>query len=232
MVKNAVGGNKSKKQARKNVPVSSQVGVRRIKEACEMYAAVTKIYSGKRCDIIGTDGITRACNVRGKFLKRRSGPDMLAIGSWIMVGFYEWEVRSDGQKTCDLLEIYSAIERDKLKQIETPQALGAIINIGDGVKGDCTFSNFMPDEARGGEEEDESEDDEAADVAGVDYLSSSEDDEEKPLPPAKLAPAKLAPTKLAPAKPVATKLKDLMAVKTKESLQDQMDWLSIKVDDI
>ena len=224
MVKNAVGGNKSKKQARKNVPVSSQVGVRRIKEACEMYAAVTKIYSGKRCDIIGTDGITRACNVRGKFLKRRSGPDMLAIGSWIMVGFYEWEVRSDGQKTCDLLEIYSAIERDKLKQIETPQALGAIINIGDGVKGDCTFSNFMPDEARGGEEEGEEEDEEeaAADVAGVDYLSSSEDDEEKPLPQ----------TKLAPAKPVATKLKDLMAVKTKESLQDQMDWLSIKVDDI
>jgi hypothetical protein len=142
-----------------------------------------------------------------------------------MVGFYEWEVRSDGQKTCDLLEIYSAIERDKLKQIETPQALGAIINIGDGVKGDCTFSNFMPDEARGGEEDEDEE--EAADVAGVDYLSSSEEDdiivEKKPLPPAKLTPAK----------PVATKLKDLMAVKNKESsLQDQMDWLSIKVDDI
>ena len=70
MVKNAVGGNKSKKVARKNVPTSHgmTLGVRRVKEACEMYAAVTKIYSGKRCDIIGTDGITRACNVRGKFL--------------------------------------------------------------------------------------------------------------------------------------------------------------------
>ena len=47
MVKNAVGGNKSKKQARKNVPTSHgmTLGVRRVKEACEMYAAVTKIYS-------------------------------------------------------------------------------------------------------------------------------------------------------------------------------------------
>ena len=223
MVKNAVGGNKSKKQARKNVPTSHgmTLGVRRVKEACEMYAAVTKIYSGKRCDIIGTDGITRACNVRGKFLKRRSGPDMLAIGSWIMVGFYEWEVRSDGQKTCDLLEIYSAIERDKLKQIETPQALGAIINIGDGVKGDCTFSNFtQEEEALGGEDMEEEE------AAAVDYLSSSDDEEEEK----KLLPQKPTTTTT---KPVATKLKDLMAVKkTTESLQDQMDWLAIKIDDI
>ena len=146
---------------------------------------------------------------------------MLAIGSWIMVGFYEWEVRSDGQKTCDLLEIYSAIERDKLKQIETPQALGAIINIGDGVKGDCTFSNFtQEEEALGGEDMEEEED------AAVDYLSSSDDEEEekKPLPQK--------PTTTT-TKPVATKLKDLMAVKkTTESLQDQMDWLAIKIDDI
>ena len=112
MVKNNTGGNKSKKMARKTVPTGGGgQDVRRVTDSCEMYAAITKIYSSKRCDVIGTDGKTRACTIRGKFLgRKRNGDGTIAVGAWVMIGFYDWEVRGDGSKTCDLLEVYSASE--------------------------------------------------------------------------------------------------------------------------
>jgi hypothetical protein len=143
MVKNT-GGNKSKRIARKNV--GGQTGaqeVRRVSDPCEMYAAVTKIYSSKRCDVIGTDGKTRACTIRGKFIGRKRSDGALAIGTWVMVGFYDWEVRGDGSKGCDLLEIYTPNEKEKLKQLEFHN-LAAIMNIGEleGTENEFTFSAF------------------------------------------------------------------------------------------
>ena len=144
MVKNT-GGNKSKKVARKNTGSNSgnSQEVRRVSDPCEMYAAVTKIYSSRRCDVTGTDGNTYQCNVRGKFLKNKRGNNTLVPGVWIIIGFYEWEVRGDGSKTCDLLEIYSPIEKEKLKQLEAHQ-LAAIMNIGEmeGTENEFTFSKF------------------------------------------------------------------------------------------
>ena len=153
MVKNSTGGNKGKKGARKNMGGGGGGGggggeVRRLKDANEMYAVVTKIYSGRRCDVIGTDGKTYNCNVRGKFLKgRRGGDASLVIGAWVMVGFYDWEVRADGSKNCDLLEIYTPIEKDKLRQLEG-RKLAAILYAGDmaGTEHDCTFSNFREED--------------------------------------------------------------------------------------
>jgi hypothetical protein len=178
MVQNKKGGSGGKKVARKNVGggnAGSQ-DVRRITDPGEMYAVVSKIYSNRRCDVIGTDGNTYNCNVRGKFLKGRRGNASMAIGVWLMVGFYEWEVRSDGSKNCDLLEIYTAAEKDKLRQLEG-RKLDAIMHVGDmaGTENDCTFSNFHI------EEEDEAS------------LSSDDDDDIKekkpvvamPLPPQK-----------------------------------------------
>jgi hypothetical protein len=160
MVKNSTGGNKSKKGARKNIGLNSGGGnshdVRRVNDPCEMYAAVTKIYSSRRCDVTGTDGLTYQCNVRGKFLKsKRGGNGGLAVGVWILIGFYEWEVRGDGSKTCDLLEIYTPIEKDKLKQLEAHN-LAAIMNIGEleGTENEFTFSKFKDDEEVAKKEED------------------------------------------------------------------------------
>ena len=144
MVKNT-GGNKSKKQARKNVGQIAGQAVRRAVEQGEMYAAVTKIYSSKRCEVMGADGVSRACTVRGKFIgRRRSGEGCLAPGVWIMIGFYDWEVRGDGSKSCDLLEIYTSVEKEKLKQIEPRQKLAAILSIGElaGAENEFTFSEF------------------------------------------------------------------------------------------
>ena len=148
MVKNT-GGNKSKKVARKNVVPNSNAGmmskdVRRVNDPSEMYAAISKIYSARRCDVMGSDGNTYQCTVRGKFLKgKRSGNNSIAIGAWVIIGFYDWEVRSDGKKNCDLLEIYSPAEKEKLKQFEAHN-LSAIMSIGElaGAEKEFAFSHF------------------------------------------------------------------------------------------
>ena len=162
MVQNKKGGSGGKKVARKNMGggnAGSQ-DVRRITDPGEMYAVVAKIYSNRRCDVIGTDGKTYNCNVRGKFLKGSRGNASLMVGTWLIVGFYEWEVRSDGSKNCDLLEIYTAVEKDKLRQLEG-RKLDAIMHVGDmaGTENDCTFSNFHIEEEAASSEEDIASDD-------------------------------------------------------------------------
>jgi len=180
MVKNT-GGNKSKKVARKNVGLGggNSQEVRRVSDPCEMYAAVTKIYSSRRCDVMGADGKLYQCTVRGKFLKnKRGGNNSLIPGVWVIIGFYDWEVRGDGSKTCDLLEIYTPIEKDKLKQLEAHN-LAAIMNIGEleGTENEFTFSKFK--------EMDEDETDSSEDEGG-----KKSKKEEMPMPVVVLPPAK------------------------------------------
>ena len=179
MVQNKKGGSGGKKVARKNVGggnAGSQ-DVRRITDPGEMYAVVSKIYSNRRCDVIGTDGNTYNCNVRGKFLKGRRGNASMAIGVWLMVGFYEWEVRSDGSKNCDLLEIYTAAEKDKLRQLEG-RKLDAIMHVGDmaGTENDCTFSNFHIEEEEASSSSGDDDDDDIKEKKAVVAM---------PLPPQK-----------------------------------------------
>jgi len=194
MVKNT-GGNKSKKIARKNVSYSTR-DVRRATDENEMYAAVSKIFSSQRCSVIGADGKTYQCNVRGKFLKnKRGGVGELSPGVWILIGFYDWEVRSDGSKNCDLLEIYTSVEKDKLKQIET-RYLSVLMKI-DGIDGnDLTFSNFNVNE------EESSGDDEKDNTVTVDLVDGKSDNNK------------------------------VISTYIKETIEEQMDWLSVNVNDI
>jgi hypothetical protein len=152
MVKNATGGNKSKKGARKNTLHTSTQDVRKAVDASEMYAAVIKIYSSQRCSVLGADGNTYQCTIRGKFLKNKRSGEGLINGAWILIGFYDWEVRSDGSKKCDLLEIYSNLEKDKLKQMEG-RHLAELIKIDSTDGGNCTFSNFHLEDLKEEEEE-------------------------------------------------------------------------------
>jgi len=233
MVKNTGGGNKSKKQARKNINASMAIteGVRRVNDESEMYAVVTKIYSAKRCDVVGSDGKTRQCNVRGKFLKKR-GDVSLSPGVWIMIGFYDWEVRSDGNKTCDLLEIYTSLEKDKLKQIESPTKLSAIIS-GDitatSAGKNTTSSNDNIDGVGGGGDDDnlifssfhtnnkapeniKQNEEELFTPALCSSSSSNEDEEDEQT--------------------TTYTVKDKSTQKHNESLKTHMDWLTVNVDDI
>jgi len=201
MVKNT-GGNKSKKIARKNVSYSTR-DVRRATDENEMYAAVSKIYSSQRCSVIGADGKTYQCNVRGKFLKsKRGGAGDLSPGVWILIGFYEWEVRSDGSKHCDLLEIYTSVEKDKLKQVES-RDLTVLIKI-DGIDGnDLTFSNFNVNE------EDSSGDDGEKNNTSVVNLVDENKKED-----------------------IGEKITTTSSSYKKETIEEQMDWLSVNVNDI
>jgi hypothetical protein len=203
MVKNT-GGNKSKKVARKNVSTSTVThDVRRAVDASEMYAAVAKIYSSQRCSVLGADGNTYQCTIRGKFLKNKRSGEGLVNGAWVLIGFYDWEVRSDGSKKCDLLEIYSNMEKDKLKQLET-RHLAELIKIDGSDGGNCTFSNFHLDEKKTGEE-----------------ASSSDEEDEDARVPALGSAASLAAVPV----PVIVPVK-------KETAEEQLDWLSISDRDI
>ena len=207
MVKNT-GGNKSKKIARKNVSYSTR-DVRRATDENEMYASVSKIYSSQRCSVIGADGKTYQCNVRGKFLKNKSGGGGdLSPGVWILIGFYDWEVRTDGSKNCDLLEIYTSIEKDKLKQIET-RNLSVLMKI-DG--NELTFSNFNVKEEKEKEHEEEEEVNGTNDNGSV--MNGS----------------------VINGNVINGSVIDMATIYTsshkKESIEEQMDWLSVNVNDI
>ena len=218
MVKNT-GGNKSKKIARKNVSYSTR-DVRRATDENEMYASVSKIYSSQRCSVIGADGKTYQCNVRGKFLKNKSGGGGdLSPGVWILIGFYDWEVRTDGSKNCDLLEIYTSIEKDKLKQIET-RNLSVLMKI-DG--NELTFSNFNVKEEKEKEQEEEEEE-----VNGTNDNGS--------VMNGSVINGSVINGSVINGSVINGSVIDMATIYTsshkKESIEEQMDWLSVNVNDI
>jgi len=202
MVKNA-GGNKSKKQARKTVgPPTAVQNVRYVKEAGEMYAVITKIYGGKTCQVMCDDGVSRRCTIRRKFMMSRRGDNALAVGSWLMAGLYDWEKRADGTQTCDILEVYSTGEREKLKQTVNTKILKHIMAVNNALDdnkngSEFVFSDTLADIAN------EDEDDEDGD----------EDDEVKPAP-------------IIPLKEL------LAVKNNSETVKDQLDWVHISLDDI
>jgi hypothetical protein len=71
------------------------------------------------------DGYERLCHIRGKFTGRSKRENALSQGTWVLIGLRQWdaekEFASKVSKTekniqkCDLLEIYSSSEREKLR---------------------------------------------------------------------------------------------------------------------
>ncbi len=122
MVKNA-GGNKTKGQARKFASSGPKADILRISEdICEVYAKVEKILGNGMCHVLCIDNVMRLCHIRGKFRGRGKRDNTLEIGTWTLVGLREWEQNktentksSDKLENCDLLEVYSNLDRDRLK---------------------------------------------------------------------------------------------------------------------
>ena len=128
MVRNEGGGNKMKHLARKHVNGSSQAAnkflrVSQCKE--EVYAHVLRILGNSMCLVKCFDGYERLCHIRGKFTGRSKRENALSQGTWVLIGLRQWdaekEFASKVSKTdkniqkCDLLEIYSSSEREKLR---------------------------------------------------------------------------------------------------------------------
>ena len=117
MVKNTTGGSKHKNMARKSI--GGGRGRLRTAEEGEIYAVVTKILGGPNCSVVGQDNKERMCVIRGKFrAPGRKRDNSLRAGTLILVGDRDWE-SSTSRLTCDLLEVYSDSDRDKLKNKET-----------------------------------------------------------------------------------------------------------------
>ena len=137
MVKNAAGGNKSKRFARKHAQESAVVleakNVRSVKEEGEMYAAVSKVCGSNNCLVVCSDGVSRLCMIRRKFSKGQKGDNKLSSGSWVLVGLRDWEVLESGKsQKCDLLEIFTHEEQEVLKK-NSKIDLRALNGVGDGI---------------------------------------------------------------------------------------------------
>jgi hypothetical protein len=120
MVKNTTGGNKSKGKASKNFikPVNSYL--RTAECEYELYAQVIKNLGNGMCHVqCMNDGLTRLCHIRGKFRGRGKSDNIVKNGSWLLVGIREWEHGKDPTskklQNCDLLEVYTEHEKEKLK---------------------------------------------------------------------------------------------------------------------
>jgi initiation factor 1A len=112
MVKNT-GGNKAKKFASKTFNVVVKA-TRFASVDGEVYAIVTKMMGGSICEVLCIDGNTRQCVIRRKFSGKGKRDNWLCSGKWILVGLRDWEKTSKTKETCDLLEVYSDNDKEKL----------------------------------------------------------------------------------------------------------------------
>ena len=115
--------------ARKHVNGSSQQQVNKFLRVSqckdEIYAYILRLLGNSMCMVKCVDGYERLCHIRGKFTGRSKRENALAQGTWVLIGLRQWdadkEFASKVSKTekkiqkCDLLEIYSASEREKLR---------------------------------------------------------------------------------------------------------------------
>ena len=116
MVKNTVGGNKHKGQARKFATAKPTHKLRLVEEEGEMYGQVTQMLGNGMCYVTTLTARKYLCIIRGKFRGRGKRDNLLKNGTWVLVGAREWEQAKDGAAPkCDLLEVYSDLDKEKLK---------------------------------------------------------------------------------------------------------------------
>ena len=230
MVKNSTGGNKSKKMARKNQNSKMDYEVKEVRKAMagsgEMYAVVSKLYGGRECQVMCLDGKSRRCVIRTKFSWKTKSENVLSIGVWVLVGMRDWEVRQDGTEKCDLLEVYSRAEKDKLRQVEKCNFGHLLtINTNDDDKKDELFSGKSELELEEVEEKQSSEEnnDEFV-VESTDESASEAETEEASKVAAK-------PQKKTESKQKTASLADILKSTQKLDINKDNDWM-INVDDI
>ena len=121
MVKNVTGGNKQKGQARKNITSSRQVyKLRVVEEEGEVYAQVSAMLGNGMC-YVDSEDCKLLCIIRGKFKWRGKRDNMLKKGTWVLIGLREWDtVDTNKMPKCDLLEVYTDSDKDRLKATPGP----------------------------------------------------------------------------------------------------------------
>ena len=119
MVKNTHGGSGHKKFARKHTVSKPNNRLRVALEEGEEYAIVTKMLGNNMFHCHCIDNVVRLGHIRGKFAGRGKRDNMIACGTWVLIGIREWDLdkKEVGTKLqqCDLLEVYSESDKDYLK---------------------------------------------------------------------------------------------------------------------
>lgn len=133
MVKNTHGGSGHKKFASKHFNAPKNNKLRTSEDEGEIYAIVTKMLGNGMFHCYCMDGTTRLGHIRGKFSGRGKRDNMVESGKWVLIGLREWDVPSEKNTTlskgkekekeklqqCDLLEVYSDTDKQRLKETAT-----------------------------------------------------------------------------------------------------------------
>lgn len=132
MGKNILGGGKSRKGARnRQNDTATQKATRYSNEESEVYACVTRLFGGPNCEVKCVDGKLRLCVIRSKFRGRGKRDNTLTSGTWVLIGLRDWESQTDGKlPKCDLLEVYTASDKHRLKNTVKNVAWGNLSGIG------------------------------------------------------------------------------------------------------
>jgi initiation factor 1A len=123
MVKNTKGGSGHKSQARKYETSGKQSNfkTRFSEDEFEYYAQVVAMLGNGMCHVICKDGKKRLCIIRGKFRGRGKRDNTLSNGKWVLVGGRDFEAEKTGEgknlEKCDLLEVYSDLDKERLKAL-------------------------------------------------------------------------------------------------------------------
>jgi initiation factor 1A len=180
MVKNLKGGSKSKQIGRKFVTAPVDRKVRLIHEEGEIYAVVTKLLGNGMFTANDIDGKERLVVMRNKFRGKGKRDNAVSLGSWVMIGERGFE--TGPKPKCDLLEVYTDIEKQKLKKSGNPIFLllkSEYDNAGESSNDDgITFSNgdtekykeliaAVAEAAQSSDDEDEEDSDDAVEGTGA-----------------------------------------------------------------
>jgi len=123
MVKNTKGGSGHKSQARKYETSGKQSNfkTRFSEDEFEYYAQVVAMLGNGMCHVVCKDGKKRLCIIRGKFRGRGKRDNTLSNGKWVLVGGRDFEAEKTGEgknlEKCDLLEVYSDLDKERLKAL-------------------------------------------------------------------------------------------------------------------
>jgi len=127
MVKNTHGGSGHKKFARKFTSGPKSNKLRISEDEGEIYAIVTKLLGNGMFHCHCLDNTMRLGHIRGKFSGRGKRDNLVEGGKWVLIGLREWDVPSgktgvsltkakDKMQQCDLLEVYSDSDKQRLKE--------------------------------------------------------------------------------------------------------------------
>lgn len=131
MVKNLQGGSGHKKFARNSSGCSKNNKLRVSEDEGEIYAIVTKMLGNGMFHCHCLDDSMRLGHIRGKFtFKGKKRDNFVEGGKWVLIGLREWDVPSEKSSSsltktkdkiqqCDLLEVYSDSDKQRLRETIT-----------------------------------------------------------------------------------------------------------------